>query len=488
PGGMLDIRGGSAEHIIATGRYGFDLGRGAALRVYGRYRDRAPSRLSGDGAGEDDWEQGQGGFRADLDPSPRDHITLQGDAYTGSGGQVVNFAQPTPPFAGMAFDELDVSGANILGRWTHRFLGDDELQLQAYFDRAVRTVPSSFGRIAVNIFDLDLQHHIRLSSRHDLLWGFGYRLNADTISGTFATTLVPPGRTTHLITAFAQDEVAIFPGRLSATVGAKLERNDFSGAELQPNLRLLWTPGRRHAIWSAISRAVRIPSRLDADVRFVGQVLPGTPPTQVRFDGNEDFDSEEMVSWEAGWRSEPYRSISLDLSLYYSWYDRLRTIAPLPPTVDGGFAVQPFEVRNDLEGHAYGGTLAASWRPARDLVFRGSYTLLEMDLNLAGTAPPGSTPNVNPGFNPGHQASLRSSLTLPPGIDVDLMLRYVGTLPTPPISEYLQADARVGWAARPDISLAVVGRDLFARRHAEFASVPQREIQRRAEVQFEWRF
>ena len=64
-------------------------------------------------------------------------------------------------------------------------------------------------------------------------------------------------------------------------------------------------------------------------------------------------------------------------------------------------------------GHAWGGTLAASWRPARELLFRGSYTLLEMDVTLRDDAPAGSTPNVNPGFNPRHQAALRSSITLP---------------------------------------------------------------------------
>jgi outer membrane receptor protein involved in Fe transport len=178
----------------------------------------------------------------------------------------------------------------------------------------------------------------------------------------------------------------------------------------------------------------------------------------------------------------------MDLSLYYSWYDRLRSIAPLAPTVEGGFATQPFEVRNDAEGHAYGGTLAAGWRPSRKLHLRGSYTLLEMGVNLAEGAAAGTVSNVNPGFNPRHQAALHSSATLPKGVELDLMLRYVGTLPSPPISDYLQADARVGWAPRPDLSVGVVGRDLLTSRHTEFASAPQREMQRRVEVQFEWRF
>ncbi|MGH7630046.1 MAG: TonB-dependent receptor plug domain-containing protein [Gemmatimonadales bacterium] len=487
-GGLLGIRGGTAQHLTATGRYGLDLGATGGLRVYGRFVDRAPSRLAGGDGGEDDWQQGQGGFRLDIDPTPNDRLTLQGDVYTASGGQVVTRAVPAPPFTEVLQDELDARGANLLGRWTHEFREAHELRLQVYFDRAIREIPTSFGRVAVNTLDLDLQHRFPLAARHDFLWGVGYRLNADTISGTFTTGLVPNARSTHLVTAFAQDEITLARDRWYFTLGAALERNDFSGAELQPNVRLLWTPGSRHTIWSSVSRAVRIPSRLDADVRVGAQVVPGTPPTLVRFDGNEEFDSEELIALELGWRAEPAPPVSLDLSVYYHWYDRLRSVSPLPVTLADGFGVQPFEVRNDLRGHAYGGTLAAIWRPASSVLLRGSYTFLAMGVSLDPSAAPGSTPNVNPGFNPRHQGALRSSIALPRGVELDASFRYVGELASPPISDYLQADARLGWALRPELTVALVGRDLLTPRHAEFPGLPQREIQRRAELQLEWRF
>jgi iron complex outermembrane receptor protein len=488
PGGLLGIRGGTAQHVTATARYGLGVGGAGAVRAYGRFMDRAPSRLTGPEAGEDDWQQGQGGFRMDVDASPRDRLTLQGDVYAGSGGQLVRRARPTAPFAETVLDELDAWGTNLLARWTRRLASAHELQVQSYFDRAVREVPASFGRVAVNIFDLELQHRVPLARGHDFVWGAGYRLNADTISGTFTTQLVPAARTTHLITAFAQDEITLRPDRWYLTLGAKLERNDFSGGELQPNVRVLWTPGPRHTVWSALSRAVRIPSRLDADIRFVAQVIPGTPPAIVRFDGNEAFDSEELVALEGGWRGELRAGVSLDLSVYYSWYDRLRSVAPLAPTSSDGSVVRPFEVRNDLTGHAWGGTLVANWRASRRVHIQGSYTFLDTDVALRDDAPAGSTPNVNPGYNPEHQAFLRSSLTLPDGVELDAMLRYVGELSSPLISDYLQADARVGWRVRPGLTLALVGRDLLAARHPEFSSLPQREIQRRAELQVEWRF
>ena len=93
-------------------------------------------------------------------------------------------------------DQLDAGGGNLLARWSHHLGERSDLQLQGYYDRAVRKVPSSFGRVAVDIADLELQHHLVPHPRHDLVWGVGYRLNADTISGTFPITLDPPARTT----------------------------------------------------------------------------------------------------------------------------------------------------------------------------------------------------------------------------------------------------------------------------------------------------
>ena len=160
------------------------------------------------------------------------------------------------------------------------------------------------------------------------------------------------------------------------------------------------TPDSLLTVWSAFSRAVLIPSRLDADVRFVTQVLPTSPLTIVRVDGNEDFESEELVSLEGGYRVLVHPTLSADLSLYYGWYDRIRSITPLPPFVQDGNVVQPLRVDNDARGHAYGGTVAATWQPHPALRLQGSYTLLKMAIQPTDDAPPGSFPNVNPGYNP----------------------------------------------------------------------------------------
>jgi iron complex outermembrane receptor protein len=81
----------------------------------------------------------------------------------------------------------------------------------------------------------------------------------------------PPTRTDELVSAFVQDQVGLAGGRLQLTAGAKLEHNDYSGLEIQPSVRALWRLTGRQAVWTAASRAVRTPTRADADL--VGSYL-----------------------------------------------------------------------------------------------------------------------------------------------------------------------------------------------------------------------
>src|SRR5688500_8523978 len=487
-GGMVAVRSGTAAHLGATARYGVDLGGGAAVRFYGTFSDREPSRLVDGTPGEDDWRLGQGGFRLDAPLSARGRITLQGDAYAAAGDQLSRLVSPDPPFAAMALGRRETSGGNVLARWTHTFGEQSEVQVRAFYDRAVRDQPPTTGRVAVDIVDVEALQRLSIAGRHSVVWGGGYRVVSDELAPTFGVALLPGARTSHLVTAFAQDEIALAAERFFVTLGAKIERNDLSGVELQPNGRLRWMPSPRHTLWTAVSRAVRVPTRLDSDIRVISQVIPGSPPTHVRVDGNENFQSESIVAAELGYRAELHRTFSVDLNGYHSWGDRLRSVHPLSPVEEDGVTIQRLTIGNDATARTWGGTFAANWRPVGALLMRGSISFVEMEVELSEDAQPGAVANINPGFNPSSFASLSSYVTLPGGFELHAAARYVGALEIPEIEDYLQADARLGWRASPALSIGVVGQDLFAKRHPEFASLPQREIQRRAELQVEWRF
>ena len=485
-GGLVAVRTGTAQHFNGSARYGVDLGTRGALRVYGSYVDREPIELADGTDAEDSWQDGQGGFRLDYSGSSRDRLTVQGDLYTASSQQIGREALPTPPFARSVLGDNDLGGGNVLGRWTRQLGEASELQVQAYYDRSVRDVPVAVGRVSVDIADLELLHWFRLGHRHTVVWGAGYQLQNGRLDGTFTTALVPAERTTALLTAYAQDEIALAPERWFLVVGAKLEHNSFTGLEVQPNVRLRWVPRSGHTIWSAVSRAVRIPSRLDTDVQFIAGALPTTPPTFIRIDGNEDFDSEELIAAELGYHGDLTPELSLDVSAYYGWYDKLRSVTTQAPVVEDGQPVLPNLFTNEARGHSAGGTIAANWRALPALRLRASYTRLDMGISLADDAPAGTVANETAGSSPKDQATFAAFATFPHQIEAGVTGRYMSRLSNPTVNGYVETDARLAWAALPSLTLAIVGQDLLHRRHPEFGS--RGEIPRSVGLHVTWGF
>ena len=75
----------------------------------------------------------------------------------------------------------------------------------------------------------------------------------------------PEKSTDQLFSGFIQDQISIGP-KVRLTLGTKLEHNDFSGFEVQPSVRMAWSARENQTLWVAISRAVRVPTRLERDI------------------------------------------------------------------------------------------------------------------------------------------------------------------------------------------------------------------------------
>jgi len=496
-GGFASLTGGTNDQAQVDLRYGGSVAQRGAGRIYALASTESGSDRPDGGSGVDGWKFGQGGFRADFTQA-NNLFTVQGDGYVGDGGTQLLLPAPAPPFVNLAGEDLSVRGANLLGRWSRRFSPRSDLALQAYADYALRKQPSQFGRIGVTTVDLDFQHHFGLGPRHDILWGLGYRLISDDVSGAFPVSFDPPSRTVNLVTGFVQDEVAVVRERLRVDLGAKFEHNSFTGFELQPTARLLWTPSPSSTVWGAVSRAVRTPSRVDSDLRFVAQVFDAPPVTRVEALGSDTLEAEALIAYEVGYRVVPHPRLSLDVAVYYHDYNRLRSVAPGPPVLDGSVVVVPLTLGNDAHARSYGGTASATVRASPHWRIRASYTYLNMTAGLDDGVPPGTIADVNPGFNPSHQLHVWSSFDLPANLEFDVMGRYVSELPgTQPagdeVKEYVRADARLALALTPRIGAELIGRDLLSQRRVEFfqsATNPGRggAIARQVRAKLTWTF
>ena len=324
--------------------------------------------------------------------------------------------------------------------------------------------------------DVDTQQEF-IAGRHDLVVGAGFRVSKGTDIGNAAFHFDPESAVNTLGGFFAQDQWTLVPARLSLIVGSKFERNNFTGFETQPSVRLRWTPSGRHTIWGAVSRAVRLPTRFDTDLRFTN---PATGATTLS--GTTDFDTEKVTAYEIGYRAEASRG-SLDLAAYKNVYGDLRSEEF--PTRPG----EPILLKNLMNARTWGteisGTLliVPRWRA------HAGYTFIHERF----TFDPGSN-DPTQGFNefndPSHVFKLRSSVDVPGGFELDGFLRRVGALPHPAVPAYTELDLRVGWHPTATWELSLIGQNLLHSHHPEFqlASPTREEFQRGAYVRFVWRY
>jgi iron complex outermembrane recepter protein len=473
-GGLVAASSGSEERGLLGLRYGGLLGESSAYRVYAKRFDRGSGERAAGGAGADDWSMSRAGFRLDSTLSGGG-LTLQGDLYDGDVGETLTLQSLQSLLPRTLDTDMRVGGGHVLGRWQRTTAASSELVLQLFYDRTERA--AALVDEDRDTFDLELQHGFAPAARHRVVWGLGYRRTGDDILGTEALSFQTARRTDELASAFLQDEVMLHPDRLWLILGSKLEHNDYSGFELQPNLRMVWIPRQRHTLWAAVSRAVRTPSRAEHDFRLSSQVIgpgglsPGSPPAVVTILGNPDFGSEELVAWELGYRAGLAPGLFLDVATFYNDYDRLRAprtgtpflvAAPAPPHL-----VVPIHLTNALNGSTYGAELAVDWRAAERWRLSAAYSYLRIQLH----APPGTDPAsvIAEGESPSHQLYLRSSLDLPRGLELDLMARYVDELPAPAVDSYTSLDLRLGWRPLRRLELSLVGQNLLEETHVEFA-------------------
>ncbi|HKY09819.1 MAG TPA: TonB-dependent receptor [Candidatus Binatia bacterium] len=481
---LLTGGGGSEEKGFGGLRYGGKIGENFTYRLYGK-GFRRDGQFTPRLRDVDDWQTGQGGFRADWNVGQRDKLTFQGDLYEGRAGMRDLVSRFTAaPFSRIVEEDVVLSGANLLGRWTRHLATASDLALQIYYDTTYRREPRFHERR--NTFDLDFQHRFNLSGRHDLIWGLGYRYTRGDTDSVPTLVISPENRTDHLFSAFLQDEIMLVRDRLRLTIGSKFEHNDYTGFEAQPSIRLLWTPTDDQSVWAAISRAVRTPSRIDSDVAASSAPDP-TLPFFGRLLGNKDFESEKTITYELGYRIQPTGRLYLDIAGFYSRYDDLFSVEARAPFLEPGpRLIIPFQFDNKFKGEGYGVEIAGDWRWLDWWRWRLAYTYLQLHL----TKKRGSTDTVTEapteGGSPHNQVSLTTFMNLPGNLELDGIFRYIDNLPGQNIGRYFNLDVRLGWHVIKNVDLSVVGQNLLAGHHAEGASGTQ--VQRGIYTKATWRW
>jgi iron complex outermembrane receptor protein len=472
---LLSGGAGSLEKGFGAIRYGGRVGDSGWLRGYLKYFTRNHFDSYQEMPNRDDWHMARGGFRGDWQFSGADRFTLQGDVYSGECDGNVKIFDTDLMREEIHKNDSDLSGGNIIGRWHHETAAAGNLTLQIYYDRTLRDMPMNDE--TRDTWDIDLQHDLPPLGRHQVTWGVGFHCSHDDIDDCPELRFTPDSRTQYQTSAFVQDRISLFDDRLVVTMGSKFEHDNYSGFEIQPSLRLGWTPVEGQFFWASISRAVRTPSRADRDMATQIAVFP-TGPTlnNLLMEGRNDFDSEELLAYEAGWRASLGAAVAIDVATYYNVYHDLRclvpgrvepswTTFPPPPT-----RKIPLEFDNRYDQDIYGVEVSANYVPVDWWRLSCSYSWIHINLHSHDLYP---GVDVAEGNSPDYTVTLRSYLDLPANFEFDTLFYYVDRLDNEylDVSSYSRFDVRCGWHPRPDLELSFKVENLFESKHAEYGLI-----------------
>lgn len=431
------------------------------------------------------------GWRLDRGADPqRANWNLQGDVWGRNNHDVDTVFEPGPPQGGVPDPVTDrFRGANLVLRHARRLDDGGELRVQSYLDWLQRDAKLlGDERLSAS---LSLIHDLAPIGAHRISIGGGWLHSADDVNNSFTVQVRPQRSDLDLLHAFVQDRITLSGGRAALIVGSKLSWDDFSGFNLQPQLRWTRMLSAGHALWASASQAVRLPSRLDRGVRFI--VDEPAPDVYVAVFGDDGFDAERLTAFEAGWRhSDPAGEVSL--SLFANAYRDLRWFdQPAGPIVEDGVTFLPLTVRNGSRANTHGAELSLRRRIGERWQAGLAASWFEMSVDLPAGAVP-TTINASEDADPATTASVWLRGDPLPGLELDLRLRHVGALDALAVDAYQDLDLRAAWSLRPGLWLELVGQNLLHDHRLEYRDStdttfgPAITVERQARLGLRWQF
>lgn len=480
-GTLASILYGDEEQGTFSLRQGGSFGVDGSYRVYAKGTNRDTSLTL---AGDDAYDETDGfrtGFRVDWG----DKFTLQGDAYQSDTKQRRRVYSLIAPYLSEQDQNIRYEGINLLGRWTDKHDDGSQLSVQSFIDWTKRDEPYNFVDDRI-IYDVEAQYNFAPMDMHEITAGLGYRFLADDTTGNANVSFSPERRTNNLYSAFIQDKVTLMPETWFLTLGSKFEHNEFSGNEVQPNVRLQWQANSHQTLWTSVSRAVRTPTPIEEDLT---STIATAENLRFAFVPNDNFKTEELIAYELGYRHQITPGLAADVATFHNDYKRLQTYRiGTPYLVNNGvdplhiFVPVPFT--NDMKGESYGFEAAVDWRVHNDLKISVDYSYLHLSVEALDPAQEGAED-----LYPSHQVGVQIFWNLSPNWTLDTSTSYVDELPVLGIDDYMRLDINLGGQITKTLRFNLVGQNLLDSAHREYgdpADINTTEIERSIFAKLTW--
>ncbi len=483
-GGMAVAAASNIDGYDAL-RYGVKVQDGMYLRAYGKYMH---VNSSVNEAMKSEPRQGNGGMRLDWDMTDKDKLLVTAGYFDGHERGVPHRPVLLPPPVQIPVtDDADFYGGHALCRWDHAFSATSDMQLQAFYNSDTTTgrrsttyqpvqgsdlLKNDLARI--DTWDIDFQHSFAADGRNSIIWGLNARYNkVKKRDINIFFSLDSETEAERLYSAFVQDEIRLVPDLLSVTVGSKFEYNSYTQLEVQPSVRMLYTPSERHSLWAAVSRAARTPSVLESKgminsaVIARGGLFPLSPPGLVQLQGDKDYNSEDLIAYEAGYRFNLAPDFSVDTALYYNFYHNLRTLEPGAAQSQRGYFLVPVQTDNNMHGRTYGGETTANWQVLPQWRLQSSYSYLRMNLIPDKKSRDGLSEHEE-NMSSQHLFNLRSLYSITPTLECDVSIYFVDHIQRLNNPSHTDLTVRLGWKPLRHLTIEGIGYNLIDNKYEGF--------------------
>ncbi|WP_258179791.1 TonB-dependent receptor plug domain-containing protein, partial [Photobacterium angustum] len=365
---------------------------------------------------------------------------------------------------------------------------DTHYEATLWIDSNSRTEPSANGEY--DTLNTDVLAIKQINPNNELTLGLGARYTKIKVpekKADFYLGMDPYHRTSsrqtereQIYNVFSQLETQL-TDKFTSSLGVKVEhftRNNTT--EIQPQARLLYRVSEKHQLWTGIGRAVVTPSAVDSstDTYMVNwhNITCKTdnskcaPPAIILTSGDINMNNESVVTWDTGYRGEINNSFSIDSTIFFSKYKKLRMLSnkyqlcKYGECIDGSILpgqldIYEYKLSDALEAQSYGAELAIYWQPTQKLNFNLSYSYIDTQ---AKCSPEYMSCNTydNGGYKglynhqPKHYVSLQTMWTLNSQWQIDGWLKHKSSVSSP-IAFYkapaiTTMDVRVAWQYNQD--------------------------------------
>lgn len=531
-GTLLSTAVGSGELSTLSMRQGGELSNGGYYKLYAKHTSMGGSVERDSGKrGDDSGRQQRVGIR--FEPQvDQGQLSIKAEAYQGHSGDiwtspaVLAYSNPTTPYAlDHLLNERD-HGGSLQVRYAWKGEQGAESVLQAFVDhetsqhtglwgtgtspvtRPLGLAPGvmTFGGVKTDL-DVDFQQRL-VSGGHDFIWGLNLRHTTDNLILPAGPYLLTQGMSRRLnYSAFVHDEIPLVSDQVKLILGSKFEKDGLTGFNIQPNVRMLYTPSPNETFWSALSRSVRSPRRTEslstidlgaADAATLNPLLPTgalTAMTQISPLPGASPRAENALSLEGGWRRQFSNFLSLDNSLFVTDYNHLRGARLLPvPGADMALAaacamnpanagqcylVVPGYNSSADKARSWGGEVSVEWHPVPWWKVQASYSHLRVKGQRSGDLVGDMQVQAFEKSSPRHQAMLNNSVSLASDLNLNVRLRYntstehyvLNKSDMVVVPAYTGLDVRLAWQYKRNTELSLMGRNLLKDRHTEFINI-----------------